>query len=121
MKSPRLIFVNHDDYFAETTPEALVRLRDIQTTVEALLPNASRCISYGMPAYKSGRVFFYFAAFKNHIGIYPPVIDDAALITALTPYRGPKGNLIFPYNQPLPLQLIGRTALALFKQYHTTT
>ena len=40
-----------------------------------------------------------------------------ALIEALAPYRGPKGNLIFPLNQPLPVKLIGRVAVALHAEY----
>ena len=81
------------------------------------MPDASRCISYKMPAFKQERVFFYFAAFKNHIGVYPPVTKDAALIKELAPYRGEKGNLSFPLGEPLPFELIGRVALALAREY----
>ena len=70
-----------------------------------------------MPAFKHGRVFFYFAAFKKHTGIYPPVTQDARLVRELAPYRGEKGNLSFPHNEPLPIELIDRVALALFREY----
>ena len=70
-----------------------------------------------MPAFRHTRIFLYFAAFKNHIGIYPPVTDNAALISETARFRGPKGNLSFPYSQPLPLELIGRVAKALAVQY----
>ena len=76
------------------------------------MPDAVRCIGYQMPAFRMGRIFFYFAAFKNHIGIYPPV-RDPALVEELARWRGPKGNLIFPLKEPLPIDLIGRTAVAL--------
>lgn len=112
-----MAFDSHDDYFATVPPEARQRLSRIQATVESLLPSATRCIGYSMPAFKDGRVFFYFAAFKKHIGIYPPVTDNAALVAELAPYRGPKGNLIFPLAAPLPLELIGRVAVALHQQY----
>jgi uncharacterized protein YdhG (YjbR/CyaY superfamily) len=107
----------HEEYIASTSPEARPLLQAIQKTVEALLPNASRCISYKMPAFKQGQVFFYFAAFKKHIGIYPPVTKDAALIRELAPYRGAKGNLSFPLGESLPTELIGRVALALSREY----
>jgi len=83
-----------------------------------LLPEASRCVSYNMPAFKHGRVFFFFAAFKKHIGIYPPVTQDARLIRELAPYRNEKGNLSFPLDEELPVELIGRVAQALFL-HHT--
>lgn len=35
--------------------------------------------------------------------------------------RGPKGNLSFALDQPLPLELIGRVADALHRQYSSRT
>lgn len=110
-------FESHEAYIASVSAEARPLLEAIQARVEALLPEATRCIGYGMPAYRHGRVFFYFAAFKKHIGIYPPVNRDAALIESLAPYRGPKGNLSFPLDRPLPMDLIGRVAVALHREY----
>ena len=107
----------HEEYFASASPEARLLLQAIQKKVEELLPNASRCIGYKMPAFKQEQAFFYFAAFKKHIGVYPPVTNDAALIKELAPYRGEKGNLSFPIGEPLSIELIGRVALALARQY----
>ena len=50
----------------------------------------------------------YYAAFKGHIGLYPPVSGDARLLKAVAPYAGPKGNLRFPYDKPIPYDLIAR-------------
>jgi uncharacterized protein YdhG (YjbR/CyaY superfamily) len=110
----------HEDHFATVPPEVRPLLEAIQAEVERVVPGAQPCISYQMPAYrtgeKRGRVFFYFAAFKKHIGVYPPVYDPA-LVAELAPWRGPKGNLIFPLKDPLPMELIGRVAAALAAQY----
>lgn len=107
----------HDTYFAAVPDAVRPRLQAIQAQVEALLPQATRCIGYRMPAYRGRkRIFFYFAAFKKHIGVYPPLRHDAALIAELAPYRGEKGNLSFPLNQPLPIELIGRVAAALQRE-----
>jgi uncharacterized protein YdhG (YjbR/CyaY superfamily) len=111
-----MAFSSHQEYFATVAPEVQPLLVSIQAKVESLLPEASRCISYNMPAFRGKRVFFYFAAFKRHIGIYPPT-RDAALVQELAPYRGEKGNLSFPLYQPLPLDLIGRVAVALHREY----
>jgi uncharacterized protein YdhG (YjbR/CyaY superfamily) len=107
----------HDEYFASAAPQARRALQAIQQKVEELVPGATRCISYKMPAFRRGKVFFYFAAFQKHIGVYPPVTRDAALIEELAPYRGPKGNLSFPLGAPLPIDLIGRVAVALAREY----
>jgi uncharacterized protein YdhG (YjbR/CyaY superfamily) len=110
----------HKTYFASATDEALPHLLRISATVEQLLPEASACIGYGMPAYRLGKIFFYFAAFKKHIGVYPPVKGSKALQARLQPYRGPKGNLSFPLAQPVPYDLIGDVAVALAAEYAGT-
>ena len=107
----------HADYLARQAPEARARLEAIRAEAEMRVPGAERCIAYQMPALRKGRVFFYFAAFKKHIGIYPPTHEPAELVEELAPYRGPKGNLSFPLSEPLPLELIGRVAKALAAQY----
>ncbi len=84
------------------------------------MPEAERTVSYNMPAFKLGKTFLYFAAFKNHIGIYPPVTADASVIAASARYRGPKGNLSFPHTESLPLELISKAASALAAQYGTS-
>jgi len=110
-------FATHEAYIAAAPAEVQALLRQIQSEVESRVPGATRCVSYQLPAYRLGRVFFYFAAFKKHIGVYPPATGDAALIAELAPYRNAKGNLAFPLNQPLPCALIGRVAEALAAQY----
>lgn len=107
----------HDEYFASVSPDVRARLEEIQRVVEEQVPGAIRCFGYGVPAFKQRRVFFYFAALKAHIGIYPPLTLDTALIEELGPYRNKKGNLAFPLKKPLPLDLIGRLAVALSQQY----
>lgn len=117
-----MAFSSHEEYFKSLSPEIQALMFSIQQKVETLLPEATRCISYQMPAFRANKhVFFYFAAFKKHIGIYPPVTKDAALINVLQPYRGKKGNLSFPLAQPLPLDLIGQVAMALYSEYEAGT
>lgn len=90
-------FTSHEQYISAAPEEVREILLRVQGLVEAALPEAEPCISYNMPAYRAGKVFFYFAAFKNHLGVYPPVREDAALIRELSSYRNEKGNLSFKY------------------------
>lgn len=107
----------HEDHFATCVPEVSRRLSAIQAEVQRRVPGATRCTGYGMPAFRQGKIFFYFAGFKRHIGIYPPLNGPADLVARLAPYRGPKGNLSFPHDAPLPLDLIGAVAEGLAAQY----
>ena len=111
----------HESFVLAASPEVRLRLEAIQALVEQRVQDADRCVSYGMPAFRLGKVFFYFAAFKKHIGVYPPIKEPAALVEELAAYRGPKGNLSFPHSEPLPLELIGRVAEALAKHYGRTS
>jgi uncharacterized protein YdhG (YjbR/CyaY superfamily) len=113
-------FKSHSEYLAAQPAALRARLEQVQRAVEAKVPEAVRTVSYNMPAFKIGRTFFYFAAFKNHIGIYPPVTTNAAVIEESAAYRGPKGNLSFPHAQELPLALIGNVAEALAAQYRVS-
>jgi uncharacterized protein YdhG (YjbR/CyaY superfamily) len=113
-KTPKVTSV--DDYIASASPEVRVILERIRRLVRAMVPSAYETISYQMPAFKLEKVFFSFAAFKNHIGIFPPVKGNRKLQTDLRPYRGQKGNLKFPLSEPIPYELIGRVASALSRE-----
>lgn len=110
-----------DDYIAAATPGVRPVLRAIRREIRRRLPTAEETISYRMPAFKLGRTFIYFAAFKNHIGVYPPVRGDAALVKALRKFSNARGNLKFPLAEPMPISLIGRVAVALARQYTGST
>ena len=100
-----------DDYIAAFPAEIQAILRAVRDTVRAAAPQAEERISYRMPALFQHGVVVYFAAFKHHIGLYPPVEDDAvrALVAR---YAGPKGNLKFPCAEPIPHDLIARVVAA---------
>lgn len=107
----------HDALFAEADLDVRARLEAIQAEVERRVPSAERCVGYRMPAFRRKRIFLYFAAFKKHVGVYPPVGGPPTLVERLAPYRGPKGNLAFRHDAPLPIALIGEAAAALAAQY----
>ena len=102
--APRTI----DEYIASFPPDTQVILERIRTTVRHAAPEAQEAISYRIPAFKLHGILLYFAAFKKHIGLYPPVKGDPKLTESLAPYAGEKGNLRFPLHQPIPYHLIDR-------------
>ena len=107
----------HDAYLATCDALARTRLLVIRDAIEGAVPGTSRCMAYQMPALRKGRIVAYFASFKHHIGIYPPVKGPPELLAELAPYAGPKGNLNFPHKAELPLELIWRVGAALAGQY----
>jgi uncharacterized protein YdhG (YjbR/CyaY superfamily) len=115
--SPRPAFASTEEYFASVAPDARRILEEIRSIIERTVPDAQATLSYQMPAFKTDRPFIYLAAFKNHIGIFPPVQGDERLMEDLLPYRGPKGNLKFPLGRPMPYDLIEQVVHALHQQY----
>jgi uncharacterized protein YdhG (YjbR/CyaY superfamily) len=99
---------NFEEYVRAFPPGVRAILRKIRATIRKAAPDAQERISYRMPAFKLNRDIAYFAAFKHHIGFYPPVRGDAALKQAVSRYSGPKGNLQFPLDEPIPYALIAR-------------
>jgi uncharacterized protein YdhG (YjbR/CyaY superfamily) len=97
-----------DEYIDRCAPQAQPILRRVRATIAKAAPGATETISYGIPAFKLRRILVYFAAFKHHIGLYPPVKGDAALEKAVAPYAGEKGNLRFPIEGKIPYALISR-------------
>ena len=105
-----------DEYIAASPSAVRPILKGIRHAISTAAPEAEELISYHMPAFRLHGILVYFAAFKNHIGLYPPVFGDARLEKALAPYAGPKGNLKFPLNRPIPYALIKKIALLRVRQ-----
>ena len=109
-------FRSIDEYIENSAPEAQAILRKIRTVIGKAVPRAEETISYNMPAFKEHRTFIYFAAFKKHIGLYPP-LQNAELRERLAHFSNEKGNLSFPIAEPFPYELVAEVAKALSKQY----
>lgn len=96
-----------DSYFAKFPEACRIRMQQIRTLILEKAPEAQESISYGMPAYKTnGKPLIYYAAFKNHIGLYATPSGHTHFAEALSNYKQGKGSVQFPNEQPLPLDLI---------------
>lgn len=97
-----------DAYIARFPVEVQAILQQIRQTIREAAPAAKELISYQMPAFHLHGNLVYYAAWKKHIGFYPPVSGDEALLNDAVAYAGEKGNLQFPLDQPMPYALITR-------------
>jgi uncharacterized protein YdhG (YjbR/CyaY superfamily) len=92
-----------DGYISQFPADVQAILQKLRTTISSAAPEATETISYMMPAFRQHGILVYFAAWKKHIGMYPPISGDKALEKAIARYAGPKGNLQFPLDEPMPL------------------
>ncbi|MEO8674100.1 MAG: DUF1801 domain-containing protein [Casimicrobiaceae bacterium] len=107
-----------DEYIAAFPADVRKRLRSIRRTIRKAAPGAEERISYRIPAFTFGGNLIYFAAYQNHIGVYPGAAAIAAMKADLTGYRTAKGTVQLPLDQPLPLPLIDK--LVQFKIEHNS-
>ena len=105
-----------DAYIARFPRPVQALLKKVRATIRAAAPSATEVISYRIPAYRQNGILVYFAGFKAHVGLFPPVRGNAAIKKAAAKYAGPKGNLRFSYDEPLPLPLISRIVRHKLKQ-----
>lgn len=112
-----------DEYIALFSPPTQAILNQVRALIRELVPEAGEKISYQIPTFTLDGNLIHFAAFKTHLGLYPPVRGDAALARETAPYRGEKGNFRFPLDRPIPFELIGRIVRARLvehREYQTT-
>lgn len=98
-----------DEYISAFPAGVQTILQKIRKTVLKAAPKAEETISYQIPAFKlNGKYLIYFAAFKNHVSVYPAPRDSAEFREELSAYKGGKGTVQFPLNEPVPYELISR-------------
>ena len=85
-------------------------LQELDQTIRAAIPDATGKIAWSMPTYWKQRNLVHFAAFKKHIGFYPGAEAVETFAGSLQGYKIRNGSIQFPYEEPLPLDLIARIA-----------
>ena len=105
-----------DGYISQFPPDVQAILQKVRATISSAAPEAKETISYLMPAFKQHGILVYFAAWEKHIGMYPPISGNKTLEKAIARYAGPKGNLQFPLDEPIPYDLIERIVKLRVKQ-----
>jgi uncharacterized protein YdhG (YjbR/CyaY superfamily) len=81
-------------------------LENLREFIQKTAPDAEECMSYGVPAFKLNGKFVLYAAFKEHIGLYPTPSAIEKFKKELAKYQTSKGTIKFPLDKPLPYDLI---------------
>jgi len=107
MESEKQAPTTIEEYIA-AYPEAVQQyLRQMYETIRKAAPDAEQLINYGVPTFRlKKKNLVSFGAAKAHIGFYPTPAAIEAFKTPLSAYKGAKGSVQFPFDQPLPLELV---------------
>jgi uncharacterized protein YdhG (YjbR/CyaY superfamily) len=117
MKTSSPVPSSIDEYIAGFPKDVQAILSKMRATIRRAAPGAVESISYRIPTYKLNGPLVYFAAFKNHVSLYPvtsPVKRKFA--KELSSYVMSTGTVRFPLNQPIPYALIGRIVKFMVQQ-----
>ncbi len=97
-----------DDYIAQAPGEHQADLNRVRETIRAEAPEATECIKWQMPTFVQKENLIHFAHMKNHLGIYPgeEAVREFADRLAELGYKTSKGAIQFPWNKPIPYELI---------------
>lgn len=99
---------NIDEYIGGFPNDIQEILEKIRMTIQKAAPDAKEKISYSMPAFDQNGIVVYFAAFKNHFGLYALPTGHEAFKNELSSYKSGKGSVQFPFSKPIPYDLITR-------------
>lgn len=99
---------NIDEYIGGFPNDIQEILEKIRMTIQKAAPEAKEKISYSMPAFDQNGIVVYFAAFKNHFGLYALPTGHEVFKDELSSYKSGKGSVQFPFSKPIPYDLITR-------------
>ncbi len=97
-----------DTYIASFPAGVQEILEQIRNIIRAAAPEAQETINYQIPTFTLEGNLVHFAAFKKHIGFYPTPSGIDKFKDELSAYKGAKGSVQFPLDQPIPYDLIAR-------------
>ena len=97
-----------DEYISGLPDDIRKILEEVRVTIRKAAPEAEEAIRYDIPTFILNGNLVHFAAFKNHIGFYATPSGNEAFAKELSAYKGGKGSVQFPLDQPMPHKLISR-------------
>jgi uncharacterized protein YdhG (YjbR/CyaY superfamily) len=98
------------EYIDAAPKEAQDKLREIHAILKNVAPDATEALKWGTPVFEEKRILFSFSAFKSHLNFMPTHSSLEPFKQELEEYKTGKDTIQFPYNKPLPVELIRKIA-----------
>jgi uncharacterized protein YdhG (YjbR/CyaY superfamily) len=97
-----------DEYIINFPNDIQEKLQQLRKVIHEAAPEAVEKISWGMPTFFLQGNLVHFAAFKNHIGLYPGESGVGIFKEDLAEYKNSKGAIQFSNDRPIPFDLVTR-------------
>ncbi|WP_353127581.1 iron chaperone [Parapedobacter pyrenivorans] len=99
-----------DEYIQAAPEHAREKLNELRSLLKSVAPNASEGLKWGQPVLMERRILFSYAAFKNHLTWMPTGPAIIPFSEELSTFKTGKDTIQFPYDRPLPTELIKKIA-----------
>lgn len=104
-----------DEYIQHAPEHAREKLNEIRSLLKTIAPNATEELKWSQPVFIERRILFSYAAFKNYLRFMPTGPSMEPFRAELTSYKTGQDTIQFPYDKPLPTDLIIRMAEYRYK------
>jgi uncharacterized protein YdhG (YjbR/CyaY superfamily) len=106
-----------DQYIARVPEPARSTLQEMRAAIRSVVPReATETISYRIPAFRHNVVLVWYAAFADHVSLFPTASVIEAFKDELAEFKTSKGTIHFPTDKALPIALIKRIVKARVAQ-----
>jgi uncharacterized protein YdhG (YjbR/CyaY superfamily) len=106
-----------DEYISTFPVDIQATLEKVRQAIHHAAPDAVETMSYGIPTFDlNGNHLVFFAGWKHHLSLYPIPAGDAAFQQKIASYKKAKGTLQFPFDKPIPYDLVEQVVILLIKE-----
>lgn len=98
------------EYINAAPPQAKKKLREMRSILKKVVPKAKEVLKWNVPMFEDERILFAYASFKTHLNFMPTPAALKVFKKELSEYKTGKGSVQFPYDKPLPKNIIKKLA-----------
>lgn len=103
---PPLSFSTIDEYIAGYEGDVRNRMEKLRELILSCSPDITEKISWGMATFVLNGNLVHFSGEKRHLGFHPAPSAIEAFADRLGDYKRSKGTVQFPYDKPMPYDII---------------
>ena len=103
-------------YINALPEEARQKIQEIRSLLREVAPAAEEQLKWGVPVMIEKRILFSYAAYKKHLNFMPTGPCLEPFREELQEYTLGQDTIQFPYDQPLPRDLILKIAYYRYRQ-----
>lgn len=99
-----------EEYINALPEEAQTKIKEIRSILKSVAPKANEGLKWGKPVFESETILFAYSAHKAHLSFIPTGPALKPFEKELAEFSTKKDSIQFPYDKPLPENLIRKIA-----------